>query len=183
MHEGHAVEFHALLWAAGWLVAVLVLFAAALRLPLATGLGAIGSRVYAAACVVVGVGVWVLANVALHLNDTHIDVTREKVYTPSVAAMAVVDELRTPVHITYFYRSDDPIGQRARNILEVMGRRNPLLTVLTVDPDKQPELARREGVRLYNAAIVEAAGRRQDELAGDVPLGFQNPAQPAHAMA
>ena len=42
MHEGHAVELPALLWAAGWLVAVLVLFAVALRLPLATGLGAIG---------------------------------------------------------------------------------------------------------------------------------------------
>ena len=143
MHHGHAVEFHALLGAAGWLVAVLVLFAIGLRLPLATGLGAIGARLFAAGCVVAGLAVWVLANVALVLNDTHIDVTREKVYTPSAAAMAVVDELRAPVHITYFYRSDDPIGQRARNILEVMGRRNPLLTVLTVDPDKQPELARR----------------------------------------
>ena len=64
MHE-HAVELNALLWAAGWLVAVLVLFAAGLRLPLATGLGAIGARLYAAGCVVAGLGVWVLANVAL----------------------------------------------------------------------------------------------------------------------
>ena len=176
MHEGHAVELPALLWAAGWLVAVLVLFASGLRLPLATGLGAIAGRLYAAGCVVAGLGVWVLANVALHLNDTHIDVTREKVYTPSATAMAVVDELRTPVHITYFYRSDDPIGQRARNILEVMGRRNPLLTVLTVDPDKQPELARREGVRLYNAAIVEAAGRRvliQGTDEAEIAIGIQ----------
>jgi hypothetical protein len=176
MHEGHAIELHALLWAAGWLVAVLVLFAIGLRLPLATGLGAVGSRLYALTCVVIGLGVWVLANVALVLNDTHIDVTREQVYTPSAAAMAVVDELRTPVRITYFYRSEDPIGQRARNILEVMGRRNPLLTVLTVDPDKQPELARREGVRLYNAAIIEAAGRRvliQGTDEAEIAIGIQ----------
>jgi len=146
MHE-HAVALPALLWSAGWLVAVFLLFAAGLALPLATGLGGIGARLYALGCVVAGLGVWVLANVGLVLNDTHIDLTREKVYTPSATAMAVVDELSTPVRITYFYRSDDPIGQRARNILEVMGRRNPLLTVLTVDPDKQPELARREGVR------------------------------------
>ncbi len=176
MHHGHAVEFHALMWAAGWLVAVAILFAAAVRLPLATGLGAIGSRLYAAACIVAALGVWVLANVALHLNDTHIDVTREKAYTPSATAMAVVDEVRTPVSITYFYRSDDPVGQRARNILEVMGRRNPMLTVVTVDPDKQPELARREGVRLYNAAIVEAAGRRvliQGTDEADIAIGIQ----------
>jgi hypothetical protein len=176
MHEGHAVELHALAWAAGWLVAVFILFAAGVRLPLATGLGAIGSRLYAAGCILAGLGVWVLANVALHLNDTHIDVTREKVYTPSATAMAVVDELRTPVSITYFYRSEDPTGQRARNILEVMGRRNPMLTVLTVDPDKQPELARREGVRLYNAAIVEAAGRRvliQGTDEAEIAIGIQ----------
>jgi hypothetical protein len=176
MHEGHAVDLHALIWAAGWLVAVALLFAAGVRLPLATGLGSIGSRLFAMSCILAGLGVWVLANVALHLNDTHIDVTREKVYTPSAAAKAVVDEVRTPVHITYFYRSEDPIGQRARNILEVMGRRNPLLTVLTVDPDKQPELARREGVRLYNAAIVEAAGRRvliQGTDEAEIAIGIQ----------
>ncbi|MFO1083252.1 MAG: GldG family protein [Reyranellaceae bacterium] len=176
MHEGHAVELHALLGAAGWLVAVSLLFAAGVRLPLATGLGAVGSRLYTAGCVVAGLGVWVLANAALVLNDTHIDLTREKVYTPSATAMAVVDELRTPVRITYFYRSEDPTGQRARNLLEVMGRRNPMLTVLTVDPDKQPELARREGVRLYNAAIIEAAGRRvliQGTDEAEIAIGIQ----------
>jgi|FEC22Drversion2_1045045.scaffolds.fasta_scaffold00634_7 voltage-gated potassium channel Kch len=176
MHGEHAVELHALAWAAGWLVAVFILFAAGVRLPLATGLGAVGSRLYAAGCILVGLGLWVLANVALHLNDTHIDVTREKVYTPSATAMAVVDELRSPVSITYFYRSEDPTGQRTRNLLEVMGRRNPMLTVLTVDPDKQPELARREGVRLYNAAIVEAAGRRvliQGTDEGEIAIGIQ----------
>ena len=175
MHE-HAVDLNALAWAAGWLVAVLILFVVGTRLPLATGLRAIAARLYAVGCIAAGVGVWVLANVALHLNDTHIDLTREKVYTPSATAMAVVDELRTPVSITYFYRSEDPIGQRARNIMEVMGRRNPMLTVLTVDPDKQPELARREGVRLYNAAVIEAAGRRvliQGTDEAEIAIGIQ----------
>ena len=125
----HALELGALLWAAGWLLAVIVLFVAGLRLPLETRLGGVSAWLYAAACVAAGLGVWVLANVALVLNDTHIDLTREKIYTPSADAMAVVDELRTPVSITYFYRSEDPVGRRAGEILEVMGRRNPLLTV------------------------------------------------------
>src|SRR5215468_1613911 len=175
MHE-HALELAALLWFAGWLLALVVLFAAGLRLPLAIGLSGAWARLYAVGCVAAGIGVWVLSNVAIVLNDTHIDLTREKVYTPSVGAMAVVDELRSPVRITYFYRSEDPTGQRARNILEVMGRRNPLRTVVTVDPDKQPELARREGVQLYNAAIVEAAGRRfliQGTDEAEIAIGIQ----------
>ena len=174
--DEHAIDLDSLLWAAGWLVAVAVLFAAGLRLPLETHLGRLRGLLYAAACVAAAVAVWVLANVALVLNDTHIDLTREKVYTPSATAMAVADELRTPVRVTYFYRSQDPVGRRAADILKVMGRRNPLLTVATVDPDKQPEAARREGIRLYNAAVIEAAGRRvlvQGTEEAEIAIGIQ----------
>jgi hypothetical protein len=34
---------------------------------------------YAVGCVAAGIGVWVLSNVAIVLNDTHIDLTREKI--------------------------------------------------------------------------------------------------------
>ena len=158
--EEHALEFGALGWAVGWLLAVQVLFAAGLKLPLETRLGGFNAWLYRAGCVAAALGVWLLANVAIVLNDTHIDLTREKVYTPSAEALAVVDQLKTPVRITYFYRSEDPAARRVSEILDVMGRRNPLLTVVSVDPDKRPELARREGIQLYNAAVVEAGGRR-----------------------
>ena len=175
MHE-HALELAALLWFAGWFLALVVLFAAGLRLPLAIGLSGVWARLYAVGCVAAGIGVWVLSNVAIVLNDTHIDLTREKIYTPSADAMAVVDELKTPVRITYFYRSDDPVGRRAADILAVMGRRNSLLSVVTVDPDKRPELARHEGIRLYNAAVVEAGPRRvliQGTDEAQIAIGIQ----------
>jgi ABC-type uncharacterized transport system len=172
----HALDLGALLWPAGWLLAVVVLFAAGIKLPLETRLSGVWAPLYATGSVVAGLGVWVLANVAIELNDTHIDLTREQVYTPSSDALAVVDELKTPVRVTYFYRTDDPVGRRAGDILEVMGRRNPLLSVMTVDPDKRPELARREGIRLYNAAIIEAAGRRvliQGTDEAQIAIGIQ----------
>jgi hypothetical protein len=175
MHE-HGLEVGALLWFAGWLLAIMVLFAAGLRLPLVTRWSGVWTWLYAVGCVAAGIGVWVLSNVAIVLNDTHIDLTREKIYTPSADALAVVDELKTPVRITYFYRSDDPVGRRTGDILEVMGRRNPLLSVVTVDPDKRPELARREGIRLYNAAVVEAGGRRvliQGTDEAQIAIGIQ----------
>src|SRR5262245_29754091 len=120
----HAVDLAPLLWSAGWLLAVVVLFAVGLRLPLETRLAVLAAWLYAFAVVAAGVGVWVLANVAIVRNHTHIDVTREKVYPPSADALAVVDELKAPVRITYFYRSEDPAARRASDILEVMGRRN-----------------------------------------------------------
>jgi hypothetical protein len=170
----HSLDLGNLLWFAGWLVAVLAVFVAGLALPLHTR-----SRrgwLFAATVIVLAVAVTVLANVALVVHDNHIDLTHEKVFTPSAQAMRVVDNLQQEVKLTYFYRSQDPAGRRTKDILEIMGRRNPLLKVTTVDPDKEPTLAQTAGVRLYNAAMLEAQGRRvlvQGTDEAEVAIGIQ----------
>ncbi|MDO9707116.1 GldG family protein [Paracraurococcus lichenis] len=170
------LDWGAMLRVAGWLLAILLLFAAGLRLPLQTGLGPWRGRLYSAAVILAGIAVAVLANVALTLNDVHIDLTREKAYTPSSAALRAIEELRTEVSLTYFYRTQDAEGRRARDLLQVMARRNPLLKVTTVDPDREPALARLQGIRLYNAAVIEAEGRRvlvQGTDETEIALGIQ----------
>jgi hypothetical protein len=172
----HDIDFDALLWGGGWLVAVVVLFALALRLPLETRLGRWWSWAYTAGIVLGAIGVAVLANVALTLHDAHFDLTREKVYTPSAAAMRAVDELERAVTVTYFYRSQDREARRARDLLKVMERRNPLLKVTAVDPDREPTLARLQGIRIYNAAVIEALGRRvlvQSTDETEIAIGIQ----------
>src|SRR5215207_9856630 len=174
--EEHEVNIVPLLWLIGWLVAVVALFWVALKLPLETRLGRWQSWLYTSGLVMAAVGVCTLANVALLLHDRHLDLTREKIYTPSAAAMRVVDELDREVRVTYFYHSQDAAGQRSRDILRVMERRNPLLKLRAVDPDKEPTLARTGGVRIYSAAMIEAEGRRvlvhsTDET--EIALGIQ----------
>ena len=123
-----------------------------------------------------GSALFALANVALTLHDGHIDLTREKIYTPSAAAMRVVDGLGREVRVTYFYHSQDPAGRRARDILDVMQRRNPLFRLTAVDPDKEPTVARTNGIRIYNAAMIEADGRRvlvQSTDEAEIALGVQ----------
>jgi hypothetical protein len=148
------------LWFAGWLVAVFALFALGLRLPLQPRVGRLGAFGYTAAIITAVVGLAALANVALALHEVHFDLTREKVFTPSRQAGDVVDALRQDVKLTYFYQAQDPAGKRARDMVEVLGRRNPHLRVRTVDPDREPTVADTFGVRIYNAAILEASGRR-----------------------
>ena len=154
------VELADLIWFAGWLGALVVLFWLALRLPLQTRLSRPLAQIYAAAVVVAIVAVAVLANFALALHDTHIDLTREKVFTPSERALEVVDAISRPVKLTYFFQGQDPNGRRARDIIAAMARRNALLDVRTVDPDRQPTLAENFGVKVYNTAVLEADGRR-----------------------
>jgi gliding motility-associatede transport system auxiliary component len=174
--DEHQIELQPLLWAIGWLVAVLVLFWAGLRLPLQTRLVRWQNWIYTGGVVVVAFALFVLANVALTLHDGHIDLTREKLYTPSAAAMKVVDGLEREVRLTYFYHSQDPAGRRARDILTLMQRRNPLFRLTAVDPDKEPTVARTNGIRIYNAAMIEADGRRvlvQSTDEAEIALGIQ----------
>ncbi|WP_395708817.1 GldG family protein [Reyranella sp.] len=174
--DEHHFEIVPLLWFAGWLVAVAAVFWAGLKLPLETRLGPWRSRLYAAGVVIAAVGVSALANVALTLHDSHVDLTREKVYTPSAAAMRVVDALDRDVTVTYFYHSRDAAAKRSRDILKVMERRNPHFKLKVVDPDKEPTLARTSGVKIYNAALIEAEGRRvlvQSTDEAEIALGVQ----------
>ena len=155
------------IWFAGWLIAVAVLFALGLRLPLMPRLRRLPALAYAGAIVAATLGLAALANVALVLHDVHFDLTREGVFTPSKQAETVVDRLRQDVKLTYFYQAQDQAGRRARDMVEVLGRRNPRLRVRTVDPDKQPTVADTYGVRIYNAAVLETDGRRIQVMSTD----------------
>ncbi|HKW92940.1 MAG TPA: Gldg family protein [Methylomirabilota bacterium] len=154
-------------WFAGWLVAVAALFVLGLRLPLQPRLRRTAAVLYVAVIVAATLGVGALANVALALHDAHFDLTREGVFTPSQQAERVVDRLGQDVKLTYFYQSQDQAGLRARDMMQVLGRRNPRLHVRTVDPDKQPSVADTYGVRIYNAAVLETDGRRIQVMSTD----------------
>jgi len=171
-----AIGLGAVAWFAGWLAALGVLFWLGLRLPLQTRFGHWRSIALNAAVVAAAVAVTLLANAALTLHDQHIDLTRERVYTPSQRALKVVDELQEPVRLTYFYRGQDPEGRRVRDVLGVMAKRSPLFELRAVDPDKEPELARAAGVRVYNAGVLEAQGRKllvQTTDESEIALGIQ----------
>jgi gliding motility-associatede transport system auxiliary component len=154
-------------WFGGWLVALAVLLGIGLRLPLQPRLRRLSALGYAIGIVLATLGLAALANVALVLHDAHFDLTREGVFTPSKQAEHVVDRLDRDVNLTYFYQAQDQEGRRARDMVEVLGRRNPRLHVRTVDPDKQPSVADTYGVRIYNAAVLETGGRRIQVMSTD----------------
>ena len=155
------------MWFGGWLLAVVILLGLGLRLPLQPRLRRLPALVYATVIVLATLGLAALAQVALVLHDAHFDLTREGVFTPSKQAELVVDRLGQDVKLTYFYQAQDPEGRRARDMVEVLGRRNPRLHVRTIDPDKQPSVADTYGVRIYNAAVLETDGRRIQVMSTD----------------
>jgi len=153
--------------------ALLFLFALGVRLPVAR---AGWRRWLGRGAVVAGAALLtLLANMALYRHDVHFDVTRSHAFTPSPEAQRVIGGLGIDVDLTYFYQKQNPAGRAAKHMVELMGRASPRLHVRTVDPDQQPALASRYGVRVYNVAVLEGLGRRLQVVTTedrDVALGI-----------
>jgi hypothetical protein len=153
------------LWFCGTIAALLVLFAAGLRLPIP----AIGFARWVArlAIVCAAVAVTVLGNMALYRHDLQYDLTRERAFTPSVEAQSIVRGLNQPVQLTFFYQKQDPAGRGAATIVQLLARLSPRLEVDTVDSDQHPALANQMGVQVYNTAVVRAGDRRIQVITTD----------------
>jgi ABC-type uncharacterized transport system len=145
---------------AAWLLVLLTLFALAVRLPL-RGRGSRWSALAANALIVAGaIGVGIGANVALYRHDVHFDATREAQNTPPPQLTDVVDQLRSPLAMTYFYNAGDPNALATRDMIEIAARNHPLFSFRAIDLDKEPGLARDIGVRSYNTAVLRAGDRK-----------------------
>jgi hypothetical protein len=113
------------------------------------------------------VGATLAANVAVYRHDSHLDVTRERAFTPSTEAQEVVRALRQPVELFFFHQKDNPASRSAVTMLELLGRLNPRLSVEIVDIDRNPARASALGVRLYNTAVIRAGDNRVEVVSTD----------------
>ena len=163
--SGEGSDWLGALWFVGCFAALVVLFAAALRL-----------RVYGAGwrrwslrigIVAAAIGVTLAANIAVYRHDAHLDLTQEKAFTPSAEAREIVRSLAEPVQIVYFYQKDNPAGRAIVTMLQLLGRLNRNLDVEIVDIDRNPGRANSLGVSLYNTAVIIAGGRRLQVVATD----------------
>jgi hypothetical protein len=144
---------------AGWMLALLALFMLAVRLPL-RGTAGFSAWITTGLVTIGAIGITIAANVALYRHDVHFDVTREARNTPPQQFADVIEHLRTPLSLTYFYNSADVNAIAARDLIAILARTHPLFAFRAIDLDKEPGLARDVGVRAYNTALIQAGGRR-----------------------
>jgi hypothetical protein len=161
------------LWSLACLAALLVLFAAGLRIRV---YGA-GWRRWALRLGVVGgaLAATLAANVAVYRHDAHLDFTREEAFTPSREASDIVRGLTEPVQVVYFFQKENAAGRGLATMLELLARLNPRLAVEAVDIDRNPARASSFGVQLYNTAVIVTSSHRLQVLTTDdreVALGI-----------
>jgi hypothetical protein len=171
--SGEPSDWLGALWSVACVLALVVLFAAALRLQVyGAGWRRWGLRTGVIAGAVVATAA---ANIAVYRHDAHLDFTREAAFTPSREAAEIVRSLHEAVEVVYFYQKDNAAGRAAVTMLELLGRLSPWLSVEAVDIDRSPARAGAFGVQLYNTAVIVTAAHRLQVVTTDdreVALGI-----------
>ena len=175
--DEHQIELQPLLWATGWLVAVLVLFWAGLRLPLQTRLGPRGRT----GLIPAAWSSWRFASV--RARQCGADIARRPHRFDAREALHTVggrDEggrrAGREVRVTYFYHSQDPRAAAPATSSPDATAQSAVSACSPSIPTRSQRWHARNGIRIYNAAMIEADGRRvlvQSTDEAEIALGIQ----------
>ncbi|HYA18180.1 MAG TPA: GldG family protein [Bryobacteraceae bacterium] len=109
--------------------------------------------------IVVVLAIVVVANWLANHNNKSVDVTANKRYTLSDQTIKVVTGLKKPVKVYYFDKSDQ--YDRARDMMDRYRNLSPNFEVSYVDPDKNPDLARVEGMHSFGDIVLDNGVKKE----------------------
>jgi len=115
---------------------------------------------YAASYIIVVIAAIVVANILADRYNKSYDATSNKRYSLSEQTAKIVKGLKQPATITYFNQSTS--FREGKDLLDEYANLSPKVHVDYVDPDKNPQIAREDGVRNLGTAVVQV-GAKKDE--------------------
>src|SRR5262249_56628990 len=107
-----------------------------------------GRAISTALVIIAAVALVILANVALFRHDVHLDLTRERAFTPSTEAGEVIRGLTEPIDVAYFYQKQNAGAVALGTMLRQLERENANFRVRLIDADQNPALASSLGANL-----------------------------------
>ncbi len=113
---------------------------------------------YAAAYILVVLAALTAVNVLANRYNKSYDATTNKRYSLSPQTAKIVRDLKQNTTITYFNQSTQ--FRAAKDLLDEYANLSPKVHVQYVDPDKDPELAREDGIRDLGAAVVQIGAKK-----------------------
>jgi ABC-type uncharacterized transport system involved in gliding motility auxiliary subunit len=114
---------------------------------------------YAAIYILVVIAAVVIANILANRYNKSLDTTANKRYSLSEQTAKIVKDLKQPATIVYFNQTSR--FREGKDLLDEYANLSPRVRVDYVDPDKNPQLARADGIRDFGTAVVEIGNKHE----------------------
>ena len=106
-------------------------------------------------------------NLILYRFPGRADLTEGRRHSLSAQSRNILKNIHQEVWIRAFFQEGHPTRKKAKEILDNYGTLNPKIRYQFIDPDRQPSLAQKYGVRTYGTLVLESAGRTQSAPTAD----------------
>jgi ABC-type uncharacterized transport system involved in gliding motility auxiliary subunit len=114
---------------------------------------------YAVVYILVVIAAVVVVNILGNRYNKSLDTTANKRYSLSEQTSKIVKGLKQNATIVYFNQTTR--FRDGKDLLDEYANLSPRIHVDYVDPDKNPQLARADGIRDFGTAVVEVGGKRE----------------------
>ncbi len=104
--------------------------------------------------VVSTVGIIVVINYLLFRTDVRFDVTQGKLHTVSTQTIRVLNSVENEIVITGFFKDQGADRSSFRDLAKEYSRRNDNIKVDFINPDKEPGLAKKFGIKEYGSVVI-----------------------------
>jgi ABC-type uncharacterized transport system involved in gliding motility auxiliary subunit len=114
------------------------------------------------------IGVIGVVEALSYRHNARLDLTENRRHSLSQQTIQTLKALKTKVSAVAFYRSDQPGKRVAEDLFKQYARHaGDNFVWKSVDPDRDPALARAMGVEAYGTTVLEAKGRTEKVLDAD----------------
>jgi ABC-type uncharacterized transport system involved in gliding motility auxiliary subunit len=115
--------------------------------------------------VVLVLGIIGVVEALSYRHNSRLDLTENRRHSLSPQTIQLLKGLTTKVSAVSFYRSDQPGKRLAEDLFKQYARyAGDKFTWKSVDPDREPTLAKAFGVEAYGTTVLEAKGRTEKVL-------------------
>jgi len=113
------------------------------------------------------VGILVLAALMGKYYSVRFDLTENKRYSISDQSQKIVKSLKDDINIKGFYQETDPNSMKTRDVLKTYQYYSKKINYQSVDPDREPDLAKHYQIRSYGTLVLEGFGKTQTVTTAD----------------
>jgi ABC-type uncharacterized transport system involved in gliding motility auxiliary subunit len=106
-------------------------------------------------------GVLVLIALIGQRHPMRLDLTEGNRYSISDQSQKIVQSLEDDIHIKAFYQEADPKRDQTRDLLETYRYHSKRVHYQSIDPDREPSLAKHYQIRTYGTLVLEGFGKTQ----------------------